>query len=68
MDSTSTESGYSLERMNDYRNGAILAASMALPCEDTELRDAYLFISKTWTELADKIERDLRANQQNPDK
>lgn len=68
MDSTGAESGYSLERMNGYRNGALLAASLALPCEDAELRDAYLFIAQTWAELADKIERDLRANRQNPDK
>jgi len=62
------ESGYSLEGMSRYRNGAMLAASMALPCEDPELRDAYLFIAKTWAELADKIERELQANRRKPDK
>ena len=53
--------GYSVERMKRYRNGAIEAVNLALPCEDAELRDAYLCIAKTWGKLADKIERELRA-------
>jgi hypothetical protein len=61
MHNMSAKPGYSLERMNCYRNGASEAANLALPCEDAELRDAYLIIAKTWTELADKIERKRRA-------
>ena len=56
----STHSGYTRERMNGYRSGAIDAVKLAWPCEDSELRDAYLSIAKTWKELADKIERELR--------
>ena len=57
----STHSGYTRERMNGYRSGAKDAESLAIPCDDLELRDAYLSIAKSWTELADKIERELRA-------
>ena len=63
MDSESMCSGYTLEQMDRYRNGATEAANLALPCEDAELRDAYLSIARTWTELADKLERELRAKQ-----
>ena len=59
-----TQAGYSVERMQRYRNGAIEAANLAQPCEDPELRDAYLSIAKNWAELADKIERNLRAKRQ----
>lgn len=58
----STHSRYSLEQLNRYRNGALAATDLALPCEDAELRDAYLSIAKTWTDLADKIERELQAH------
>ena len=57
----STHSGYTRERMNGYRSGATDAVNLAFPCDDLELRDAYLSIAKSWTELADKIERQLRA-------
>jgi hypothetical protein len=50
---------YSLEQLNQYRDGASAALELALPCEDAELRHAYLSIAKTWTDLADKIERHL---------
>jgi len=56
----STHSGYTRKRMNSYRTGAMDAARLALPCQDRELRDAYLSIAKSWTELADRIERELR--------
>ena len=56
----STHSEYTREQMNGYRSGAMDAAKLAFPCEDLELRDAYLSIAKSWTELADKIERKLR--------
>ena len=56
-----TQAGYSVERMKQYRNGAIEAANLASPCEDPELREAYLSIAETWVQLADKIERNLRA-------
>jgi monomeric isocitrate dehydrogenase len=59
----SARSGYTLEQMNQYRNGATDAANLALPCEDAELRDTYLSIARTWTELADKLEQELRATQ-----
>jgi hypothetical protein len=59
----STESDYSMQQMNRYRNGAIDAENLALPCEDAELRDAYLSIARTWSQLADKIERELQAKQ-----
>ena len=59
----STHSGYTREQMNNYRNGSVEAANLALPCEDAELRDAYLSIAKTWNGLADKIERELRAKE-----
>ena len=57
----STHSGYTREQMNNYRSGSLEAAKLAVPCEDAELRDAYLSIAKTWQGLADKIEQDLRA-------
>jgi hypothetical protein len=57
----STHSGYTRKRMNGYRNGAVEAQNLAFPCEDTELRDAYLSIAKNWSGLADKIERELHA-------
>jgi len=56
----SKHSGYTLERMNGYRNGAREAFELARPCRDEELRQAYLAIAKSWTELADKIELELR--------
>ena len=56
----SRQSGYTLERMNGYRDGAREAVELAGPCRDHELRDAYLAIAKSWTELADKIEVELR--------
>jgi len=37
-----THPGYTREQMNTYRNGSIEAANLAFPCEDAELRDAYL--------------------------
>jgi len=55
-----TQRAYSRERLELYRNGALQALQFASPCDDTELRDAYLSIAKTWAELADKIERELR--------
>jgi hypothetical protein len=57
----STPSGSTIEQVNRYRDGAMDAVNLAMPCEDAELREAYLSIAKTWTELADKLERDLRA-------
>jgi hypothetical protein len=47
--------------MNGYHSGAMDAVKLAFPCDDLEFRDAYLFIARSWTELADKIERQLRA-------
>lgn len=58
-----THSGYTREQMNTYRKGSMEAVSLAFPCEDAELRDAYLSIAKSWKELADKIERQLRAKE-----
>ena len=63
VDSESMRSGYTLEQMNRYRSGATGAANLALPCEDAELRDTYLSIARMWTELADKLELELRAKQ-----
>ena len=62
----SIRSGSTVEQMNRYRDGAIDAVNLAMPCEDTELREAYLSIAKTWTELADKLERDLHAKGSTP--
>lgn len=59
-----TQAGYSVKRMMQYRSGAIEAANLASPCEDPELREAYLSIAKSWDELADKIERKLHAKRQ----
>jgi hypothetical protein len=56
----STHSGYTREQMNGYRSGAVDAVKLAFPCDDLELRDAYLSIAKSWMELANKIERQLR--------
>jgi hypothetical protein len=61
VDRMGTQTGYSVEHVQRYRNGAIEAENLASPCEDSELRDAYLSIAKNWAELADKIERSLRA-------
>lgn len=55
----STHSGYTHDQMTRYRNGAQEAMLLASPCQDEELRAAYLSIARTWTELADKIERAL---------
>jgi hypothetical protein len=66
VDRKSLRSGYTLEQMNRYRDGATEAANLALPCEDAELRDTYLSIARTWTELADKLEGKLRAMQGSP--
>ena len=66
VDSKSMRSGYTLEQMNRYRSGATEAANLASPCEDAELRDTYLSIARTWTELADKLEQELRATQGRP--
>jgi hypothetical protein len=57
----STHSGSTMEQMNRYRDGAAEAVNLALPCENPELREAYLSIARSWTDLADKLERDLRA-------
>jgi hypothetical protein len=56
-----THSGYTREQMDNYRKGSVEAVNLAVPCEDAELRDAYLFIAKSWEGLADKIERELGA-------
>ena len=55
-----THSGYTREQMDNYRKGSAEAVNLACPCEDAELRDAYLSIAKSWKGLADKIERELR--------
>jgi hypothetical protein len=62
----SRRSAFAVEQMTRYRNGAAEAASLASPCQDAELRDAYLSIAKTWRDLADKIERELRAARARP--
>jgi hypothetical protein len=59
----STHPGYTREQLNNYRKGSIEAANLAFPCEDAELRDAYLSIAQNWKALADKIERELRAKE-----
>jgi hypothetical protein len=48
------------KQMALYRRGAVEALSLAEPCEDSDLRDAYFAIAEQWRELADKIERDLK--------
>jgi hypothetical protein len=53
--------------MDLYRQGAIEAMSLAEPCEDADLRDAYMAIAEQWRELADKIERDLERRRELPD-
>ena len=53
--------------MHLYRQGAIEALSLAEPCEDADLRDAYVAIAEQWRELADKIERDLRRRRALPE-
>jgi hypothetical protein len=58
-----TRSVYMREQMNNYRKGSVEAMSLAFPCEDAGLRDAYLSIAKTWRGLADKIERELWAEE-----
>jgi hypothetical protein len=57
----SGRSGYTHQQMRIYRSGAIEAAQLA---DDSELRHVYLSIARTWTELADKIERPLSAQRQ----
>jgi len=47
------------KHMDLYRQGAVEALSLAEPCEDADLRDAYVAIAEHWRDLADKIERDL---------
>ena len=46
--------------MDLYRRGAVEALTLAEPCEDADLRHAYMAIAEHWRELADKIEHDLK--------
>jgi hypothetical protein len=63
-----TESAFCTpKQMHLYRQGAIEALSLAEPCEDADLRDAYVAIAEQWRELADKIERDLRRRRALPE-
>jgi hypothetical protein len=54
------------KQMYLYRQGVIEALSLAEPCEDADLRDAYVAIAEQWRELADKIERDLKSRHKFP--
>ena len=63
-----TESAFCTpKQMRLYRQGALEALSLAEPCEDAGLRDAYMAIAEQWRELADKIERDLKHRRDNPE-
>ena len=55
----STHPGHGHEDVERYRNGSIEAKQLASPCEDKDLRDAYLAIAKNWSDLADRIECQL---------
>ena len=55
----SPHSVYTQDQVTRYRTGAMEARALASPCQDAELRAAYLSIARNWTELADKIERHL---------
>jgi len=55
------------KHMDLYRQGVIEALSLAEPCEDADLRDAYMAIAEQWRDLADKIERDLRRRRKLPE-
>lgn len=48
------------KQMDLYRQGVLEALMLAEPCEDADLRDAYMAIAEQWAELADKIEQDLK--------
>jgi hypothetical protein len=58
-------SGCTREQMSRYRYDAIEAVNLAVSCKDAELRDAYLSIAQTWSELADKIEDSLLEKSRN---
>ena len=53
--------------MDLYRQGAIEAMNLAEPCEDADLREAYVAIAEQWRELADQIERDLKRRRELPE-
>ena len=53
--------------MDLYRQGVIEALSLAEPCEDADLRDAYMAIAEQWRELADRIEADLKRRRELPE-
>lgn len=53
--------------MDLYRQGVMEALSLAEPCEDADLRDAYMAIAEQWRDLADKIERDLKRRRELPE-
>jgi hypothetical protein len=55
------------KQMDLYRQGAIEAISLAEPCEDADLRHAYMAIAEQWRDLADQIERDLKSRRELPD-
>ena len=57
---------YTAKHMDQYRQGVIEALSLAEPCEDADLRDAYMAIAEQWRDLADKIERDLKRRRKLP--
>jgi hypothetical protein len=56
-----SQSTYTQQTADEYRNGAAHAVMLASPCEDANLRDAYLSIARIWAPLAEKIERNLDA-------
>ena len=56
-----SQSSYTRQTADEYRNGAAYAVILASPCEDANLRDAYLSIARNWVQLAEKIEDNLNA-------
>lgn len=55
------------KQMDLYRQGVLEALMLAEPCEDADLREAYMAIADQWRDLADKIEQDLKDRREPPD-
>jgi hypothetical protein len=50
-----------LERLARYRKAAEEAKALAASASTAQLRDAYLGVARTWTDLAGQLERELSA-------
>jgi hypothetical protein len=50
-------------RLARYRKGAAHAEALAAAANSPELHDAYLGVARTWSDLAEQLERELSAKE-----